>query len=226
MTLIIFDKDGTLVQDCGNRPPNTPDEQFLLPGVYLKCQHLLKLGHILAVASNQGGVAFGFMSDAEAQKIVRHAADLIGAQIWNYCPHHPNGNNEFAQVCECRKPGPKMILDIIKVAREVYKLDFKEIVFVGDQETDRQAAEAAGVQFQWADDFFASWKQIHANRWMAAADKTNAENPNYVHEQAPPGIKCSTCWDTGLCAECFGEYPDSCPAICRDGRCNCQKERK
>lgn len=30
-----------------------------------------------------------------------------------------------------------------------------ETLFVGDQETDRQAAEAAGVEFIWAKGFFA-----------------------------------------------------------------------
>jgi hypothetical protein len=32
---------------------------------------------------------------------------------------------------------------------------------------------------------------------------------------------CSTCWDTGLCAECLGRYPQYCPADCVDGTCSC-----
>jgi D-glycero-D-manno-heptose 1,7-bisphosphate phosphatase len=152
--LIIFDKDGTLVADVDGRPPNTISEQKLLPGVAEKCAELRAQGHILAVASNQGGVAYGFMTDAQAQAIVRHAAELIEAKIWNYCPHHPKGTvPEFSYECKCRKPKPQMIYDIITVARNL-GVDTSEVVYVGDWGTDEQAAEAAGVRFEWASKFF------------------------------------------------------------------------
>lgn len=102
MTLYIFDKDGTLVAgvpkaDGKTRPANKPEEQILLLGVARKICQLRSQGHLIAIASNQGGCAWGVMTT-------------------NY---------------------EKM-----------------PVVFVGDQESDRQAAAAAGVEFVWAQDFF------------------------------------------------------------------------
>lgn len=65
---------------------------------------------------------------------------------------------------------------------------------------------------------------IHA--WMLAADRFTAINP--VIEPPEPHLverhgtpRCATCWDTGLCAECYGRYPQYCAAQCGDGICTC-----
>lgn len=148
--LYIFDKDGTICQSkFGAKFINSADDQELIPGVAAHCAELRAKGHTLAVASNQGGVAFGIMSEAEAAEIVAHAAQLIHADAWNVCPHHPDGNNKFAIECNCRKPGPQMLLDLME------KLGYtpETTVFVGDRPEDEGAAKAAGVAFVWAKDF-------------------------------------------------------------------------
>ena len=53
------------------------------------------------------------------------------------CPHHPDYTGE----CDCRKPKPGLIL---KAAKE-WDLDLSKSIFFGDKESDRLAAEAAGV---------------------------------------------------------------------------------
>lgn len=65
---------------------------------------------------------------------------------------------------------------------------------------------------------------IHA--WMLAADAFTAADsriapppPHLINAHGTPA--CSTCWDTGLCAECLGQYPQYCPADCLDGTCTC-----
>jgi D-glycero-D-manno-heptose 1,7-bisphosphate phosphatase len=130
-----------------DRPANTIEEQALLPGVAEKCAQLRAAGHGLAVASNQGGVAFGHLSLARAEALVAHAADMIGAEDWELCPHHPEAGDE---ACLCRKPAPGMLLALM------YRLGYppEETVFVGDQESDRLAALAAGCGFVWAEVFF------------------------------------------------------------------------
>ncbi len=149
--LVIFDKDGTLIASHGNRPANAIAEQQLLPGVAEMCAALRAEGHTLAVASNQGGVAWGFISEAEAQALVAHVADLVGASAWEMCPHHPGGRiAEYAIECECRKPKPGMLLSLME--RLGYSAD--DTIYIGDQESDRQAAQEAGVEFIHADDFF------------------------------------------------------------------------
>lgn len=158
--LYIFDKDGTLVTKRGGGDPpipNSVEEQIPLPGVVEKCQELRKAGHTLAIASNQGGVAWGFLSYEEAWKIVTHAAKLIEADAWEMCPHHPKGTiAAYAVDCKCRKPQRAMLLLIMN------RLNFnpKDTVMVGDMDTDRQAAEAAGIEFMWAKDFF-NWKEAN-----------------------------------------------------------------
>ena len=61
---------------------------------------------------------------------------------------------------------------------------------------------------------------------MISADAFTAAEPviapppaHLVRLHGQPG--CATCWDTGLCAECLGRYPQYCPADCVDGTCSC-----
>lgn len=150
--LVIFDKDGTLISSLGKRPANTIAEQHFLPGVLAKCAALRQQGHVLAVASNQGGVAYGMLSRAEARALVRDVARQIGASAWRCCPHHPQGRvPEYAIPCDCRKPQPGMLRSIM------YTLGFApaDTLYVGDQDSDRLAAKAAGVRFISAKEFFA-----------------------------------------------------------------------
>jgi len=149
--LIIFDKDNTLIAPCNGRPANTVAEQRLLPGVVEKCAELREQGHVLAIASNQGGVAFGYLTQLEAQVLVRHAARLIGAADWEMCPHHPGGTiTPYTQACTCRKPAPGMLHTLMRRLRYTPR----NTIYIGDQDTDRQAAQAAGCRFIWASEFF------------------------------------------------------------------------
>lgn len=149
--LYIFDKDGTICRSkSGAKFINSADDQELIPNVAERCAELRADGHALAVASNQGGVAFGIMTESEAEQIVKHAAQLINADAWNVCPHHPAGNNEFAIECNCRKPGSQMIFDIMVVLGYTAS----DTIFVGDRPEDEGAAVTAGIGFVWAKDFF------------------------------------------------------------------------
>lgn len=160
--LIIFDKDGTLVQDYGNRPANSVAEQVFYPGVVTYLSRLsYYYGYRFGLASNQGGVAYGFITENEAIAMVEHvASEISGVSFWEYCPHHPKGTvAEYAIDCECRKPKAGMINRIIEDASDMYQIDYRKeqrhkVLFVGDQPTDKAAAEAAGVEFMWAHEFF------------------------------------------------------------------------
>lgn len=148
--LYIFDKDGTICRSIsGQKFINSVDDQELYPDVKLR---LLKLKHDdrIAVASNQGGVAFGFMSIIEAAEIVRHSSQLIGGARYILCPHHPNGTNEFRIDCEYRKPKPCMLFQMM----EQLNYNRADTIFIGDMDTDEQAALHAGIDFVWAKDFF------------------------------------------------------------------------
>jgi D-glycero-D-manno-heptose 1,7-bisphosphate phosphatase len=159
--LYIFDKDGTLVGGMGNRPANTPDEQKILPGVAEKISELREQGHKIAIVSNQGGVAWGFISYEQAIELMRDCERKIGgADAADFAPWdsrakgkpnaHPRFSNEPELESEMRKPAPGMIINIMG------DLGFSpdETIMVGDMESDQQAATNAGCSFVWAKDFF------------------------------------------------------------------------
>jgi D-glycero-D-manno-heptose 1,7-bisphosphate phosphatase len=160
--IYIFDKDQTLVAGITEangrtRPPNTPEEQKLLPGVKRKIEKLQAEGCTVMICSNQGGVAWGFMTWPKADELMKHAAALIDADDYIFCPHHPKGNKKsFSIECNCRKPKPGMI-DSLLGKHGGYN-NRSVVHFIGDQVTDLEAALAAGLpeeNFHWASDFFA-----------------------------------------------------------------------
>ncbi len=154
--LLMLDRDGTINASLGDRPPNRPDEVQLLPNVGTKLRWCAAQGWRLAVITNQGGVAYGFQTEEQAHQV--HQAVLAALPVdfdASYlCPHHPRGTvQRYANSCPNRKPAPGAILD----ALGRIQVKAEDCLFVGDQYTDRLAAEAAGVPFQWAADFF-GWK--------------------------------------------------------------------
>lgn len=154
--LYIFDKDQTLVESVVGKngkthAPNRIEEQDYFSDVAEKCKSLREAGDTLAVASNQGGVSFGIFDAAEAELLVSSAAAYIGAKAYRVCFYHPKGRvSPFNSEHPNRKPAPGMLLELMS------ELGFTpdQTVMVGDWATDKQAAEAAGCAFEWANDFF------------------------------------------------------------------------
>lgn len=147
--LVIFDKDGTLCKSVVSAtgksgPPNRIEDQDYFDDVKPKCEALIAEGCVLAVASNQGGVAFGIFSADEAELLVASAAMYIRASAYRVCFFHPKGKvKPYVGDSWNRKPNPGMIESLMT------DLGFKpsETVMVGDWDSDRQAAAAAGVEY-------------------------------------------------------------------------------
>lgn len=151
MSLYIFDKDTICRSKSGEKFINSPDDQELFPGVKEKVDELKAYSHKIAIASNQGGVAFGYMTQGMAYKIMEHASRLIEADKFIFCPYHPKGTvRAWSIESNYRKPGPGMIFSLITT----FAIKIKEVIFIGDRPEDKQAAKNAGVKFAWADDFF------------------------------------------------------------------------
>jgi len=155
--LIIFDADDTLRRTtvAGQPAPNAPDQWQLLPNVRETLSRFdwrngaLKLG----IASNQVGVALGFLTREMALRLIR---DMVQEALGylpphleiEICPCPPNSG------CECRKPQPGMLLRIMSR----FGVGHDETLFVGDLPTDREAAGRAGVHFMWAHQFFQDYE--------------------------------------------------------------------
>lgn len=137
---VILDRDGVL-----NRKP--PRAQYVrswedwrwLPGSLEALRGLKEAGYRTIVVSNQAGIARGEITAAELaaiharmQQDVRAAGGAIEAIY--VCPHG------WDEGCECRKPKPGMLHQ----AQREWHLDLSRTWFIGDDERDGQAAEAAG----------------------------------------------------------------------------------
>jgi len=163
--LAIFDIDGTLTEikpEIRERKPRlvTPNhlgEQQPIEGVPEKLAALRTQGIRVALATNRGGVAFGYTTLEMAFELAKEAAELCGIpDVPVYvCPFHAKarGRNavpEFSREDDCRKPNPGMLLQ----AMEEAGIAPEDTIFVGDRDSDQEAAENAGVRFYWAEEYF------------------------------------------------------------------------
>lgn len=137
---VFLDRDGVLNVYLPGDYVKSPEELTLLPGAAAAVRALNTLGLPLFVISNQQGVAKGLMSPDDLRRVddALHAAlAAAGGRIERsyYCPH------AAAESCACRKPKAGLLLQ----AAQENGIDLARSFFVGDTETDAQAARAAGV---------------------------------------------------------------------------------
>lgn len=150
-TGLILDRDGVL-------NPSLPEvydasSMSLLPDVAAQIAKANTLGIPVMVATNQPGLAKGFMTEADHEGIRARLDELLiaeGAFVdeYAYCPHHPESGfpgevSDLKVVCTCRKPEPGMLLHLISD----HALEPSRCLMVGDSSRDEGAARAAGVRF-------------------------------------------------------------------------------
>ena len=148
---LILDRDGVLNHDHGY--VGTREKWDWVTGA-LDAVRLASdsLWHVF-VATNQSGIARGFYSEAEARSLLGWMADEIrrhGGTIDDvrFCPYHPEATlPAYRRASDWRKPGPGMILNLISS----WELVARHCVLIGDQDTDMEAAAAAGVAGQLFD---------------------------------------------------------------------------
>jgi D-glycero-D-manno-heptose 1,7-bisphosphate phosphatase len=144
---VIFDRDGVLIEDTGY--PHRPEDLHWLPGAIDAVAYLNRKNILALVATNQSGVARGYFSERDVQRF----HDLMQEQLsdknahidrFYYCPFHA-----AAVVPEYRhadhpdrKPNPGMILK----ALGDWSLEPREMVMIGDRDSDVEAATRAGAR--------------------------------------------------------------------------------
>lgn len=137
---IILDRDGVLNRKASpGEYVRSWDEFVWLPGAKEALQKLRSAGYRVIVVSNQAGIARGAMTESDLLEIHRHMVREINLSRGHidaiyYCPHH------WDDGCECRKPKPGMLFQ----AQHEFNLDLSRTPFVGDDDRDGQAADAAG----------------------------------------------------------------------------------
>jgi len=141
--LIIFDADGTLTtyrQHACHDAPLT-----LLQNVEDRLNQLSAAGIVLAIASNQRVGEWGGRLYTDA--IIRDRFDEL-ARLLPIPRDLMRSSHTDPEVR--RKPKPTMLLELLSITG----FDAQEARSVGDRDSDRLAAEAAGIAFTWAWDFF------------------------------------------------------------------------
>jgi D-glycero-D-manno-heptose 1,7-bisphosphate phosphatase len=167
-TAVFLDRDGTINQDTNYL--HRPDELSLIPGSAQAIARLNRAGLAVVVVTNQSGLARGYYSHEDLQAVHDELDRLLGAHgasidAYYHCPHHPEGVVEhLAMECDCRKPGPGMVL---RAAREL-NLRLEGSFMVGDRPGDVGCALAAG---------------LFAVRVLTGPDLSKEEQP--AHHRAP-----------------------------------------
>lgn len=143
---VFLDRDGTIIVDVGYLCH--VDQIELLPWSVDAVRALNHAGFVVAVITNQSGIARGVLTESLVEETHRRIDERLaagGARIdaYYYCPHHPDGRIEqYATRCDCRKPGCGMI---DRAAKDL-GLDVSQSVVVGDTWLDVGAGRAAGAR--------------------------------------------------------------------------------
>jgi histidinol-phosphate phosphatase family protein len=131
---VLVDRDDTIIEDS----PYLRDPQGVrpVPGASDALGRLRERGLMLAVVTNQSGVAKGLITDDELKAVnARVDAELGPFDAWQVCVH------DAGEGCECRKPAPGMVI----AAAEALGVDTSRCVVIGDIGRDVDAALSAGA---------------------------------------------------------------------------------
>lgn len=142
---LFLDRDGVCNIDHGW--VGSRDRFEWTPGAKAAMRMAHARGWHVFIVTNQSGVARGLYDEAAVQALHRWMLDEVlqsGGTIDDvrYCPFHPEAAvPAYRRSSAWRKPGPGMILDLLRA----WELDPRRCALVGDQATDMTAAAAAGV---------------------------------------------------------------------------------
>jgi len=111
---LFIDRDGTLVHP--GHYPSRPEQLHIYDGIGPELRAIQQAGFRLVVITNQSGIARGYFTEADLQRMHNYlASELkqlgVSLNAIYHCPHHPAGTIPGLAVrCDCRKPQPGMLL--------------------------------------------------------------------------------------------------------------------
>lgn len=148
MTKAIFlDRDGTINEEVNYL--TRIQEIKILPNTIKALQKFKSLGFLNIIVTNQSGIARGYLSENDLEKIHDEFKTLLKFNDKEliddiyYSPYHIDGIvKEYKIESEDRKPNTGMI----RKAQSKHKIDLKESLFIGDSFTDMKCAENMGIK--------------------------------------------------------------------------------
>jgi histidinol-phosphate phosphatase family protein len=138
---LFLDRDGTINVDPGYI--NDPSLIKLLPGAAAAIRRARDAGYLIAVISNQSGVARGLIAPETLPQIHRRLNELLHEEaqacvdFFACCTHHPDA------LCNCRKPLPRLVYE----AQAHLGIDLSRSAFVGDRLTDVRTGKSSPVRY-------------------------------------------------------------------------------
>lgn len=141
---VFLDRDGTI--NVEKEYLHRPEDLELIAGVGHAIAQLNRAGFLVIVVTNQSGVARGYFSVADVNRLHQVLQQQLAAEgahvdAFYLCPHHPDkGLDAFRLDCDCRKGRPGMLLQ----AAAEWNIDLTASFMVGDKESDLVAGIAAG----------------------------------------------------------------------------------
>ena len=132
---LFLDRDGTINVDTGY--VHKASDFHFIDGIVDFCHQAQEKGYKIIVITNQSGIARGYFTEEDYQKITQHMCDEFekqGVMITDvfHCPDLESPD---------RKPNAGLFLK----AQKKYVIDMKHSISVGDKERDIQAGLSAGV---------------------------------------------------------------------------------
>ena len=151
-TALFLDLGGTLVRLDGDEVyVDSAGRVELLPSVAARLSSLDY--DLVLVVTNQSAIELGTRTYDEVRAWIEQLNAALDGRIADYWAS-PRVESAF------RKPMPGMIAALA----DKHFVDLGRSLYVGDSETDRACAEAAGVgAFEWARDFF-GWPPTGGDR--------------------------------------------------------------
>jgi D-glycero-D-manno-heptose 1,7-bisphosphate phosphatase len=138
---IFLDRDGVINRRMHGDYVLDWSQFVFMPGIRSALKQLSSLGLPMIIISNQAAVGKGLLDPAGLEKITAQLhqtllTDEVVLSAAYYCPHRSDEN------CICRKPKPAMLYK----AADDFNIDLARSIFIGDSDTDVQAARSAGCQ--------------------------------------------------------------------------------
>lgn len=144
---LFLDRDGVINVDYGY--VYKKKEFIFREGIFDICNEAQKMSFKIIVITNQAGIGRGLYTESdffninEYMKLKFNQRDLNIDDVY-FCPFHPKkGKGIYLKDSYDRKPNPGMILKAV----DEHNLDIKNSIFIGDKESDRQAASNAGIPY-------------------------------------------------------------------------------
>jgi D-glycero-D-manno-heptose 1,7-bisphosphate phosphatase len=160
--LYLFDVDGTLIRSFmreGDAEHDYDDVEMLEGRWDVLLAVAKQEGSRFGLVTNQAGVAMGYQTPEQVRaKLGRVLTELhfFFARPFSVhcCMHHPKAKlaDWHQDPCPRRKPGPGMIFE----AMEAHGVFTTETFYIGDMDSDREAAAAAGVRYIDEASFFSA----------------------------------------------------------------------